>query len=299
MTSKMHAGEAETDEKLVKTLLRDQFPQWAQLPVRRLTSGGTVNAIYRVGAALTVRLPLLGGGAETLADEARWLPRLAPLLPVPIPEVVALGEPAEGYPYPWAVHRWREGEVLGEGDGGADLARDLAGFVTALRHVGLDGGPVSYRGGPLGTVDDEMRSSVEELGRTDEPFDTDSILAVWEDVLSAPDWSGAPCWIHSDLMPSNLLGADGRLTAVLDFGAVGVGDPAVDLIPAWNLLAPSVRPVFRDGVGVDEATWARGRGWALSMAVIQLPYYRNSNPVISGNARYVIGQILGERGASV
>lgn len=296
-TRKMHVGEADTDPRLVTRLLRAQFPQWAGLPVRRLASGGTVNAIYRLGAEFSVRLPLLEGGAGTLDHEARWLPRLAPLLPAPIPEVVALGEPAEGYPWRWAIHRWLEGGTLVEGEATdpKGLARDLAAFITALRKAGLDGGPTAYRGVPLRTADAETRSAIEALRRTDEPFDADAILTAWESALAAPDWAGTPCWVHSDLMPSNLLSAGGRLAAVLDFGTVGVGDPAIDLIPAWNLLTPAARPAFRDGVNVDDATWTRGLGWALSMAVIQLPYYRHTNPVISANARYVIGQVLASR----
>lgn len=296
-TQKMHAGEADSDPDLVRRLLGTQFPQWANLPIRRLVSGGTVNAIYRLGAELTVRLPLLESGTETLDHEARWLPLLAPLLPVPIPEFVALGEPAEGYPWRWAIHRWLEGDTLVEGEA-ADpegLAHHLAAFVTAMRKAGLDGGPSAYRGGPLGTVDTETRSAIDALRRTDELFDNDAILTAWETALAAPDWSEAPCWTHSDLMPSNLLGASGRLAGVLDFGTAGVGDPAIDLIPAWNLLTPAARQVFRDGVDVDDATWIRGRGWALSMAVIQLPYYRHTNPVISTNARYVINQVLAGR----
>ncbi|MEU3841477.1 aminoglycoside phosphotransferase family protein [Streptomyces sp. NPDC028635] len=337
----MHEGEASTDPALVRRLLRDQFPRWAHLPVTRLASGGTVNAIYRLGDELTVRLPLLAGGAEDLDDEARWLPRLAPLLPVPIPEVVALGEPAEGYPHRWAIHRWLDGEVLHEGEASDDLARDLAAFVTTLRraadpahtahtadsaladgpahtadgpahtadgpahtaadpshtaaHTALADGPRAYRGAPLRTVDDGTRAAIEELRRTDEPFDADALLAAWDTALQAPDWTAAPCWTHSDLMPGNLLGAGGRLAGVLDFGTAGVGDPAVDLIPAWNLLTPGTRRVFRDGADTDDATWARGRGWALSMAATQLPYYRHTNPVISANARYVLHQILDDR----
>ncbi|POX56917.1 phosphotransferase [Streptomyces sp. Ru71] len=291
----MHEGEAHTDPDLVRRLVRGQFPQWAHLTVTRLASGGTVNAIYRLGPGLTVRLPLLPGGAESLDDEARRLSRLAPLLPVPIPEAVALGEPAEGYPYRWAVHRWLDGEVLTEGTGSKELARDLASFVTALREVPVPGGPPAYRGAPLRTADAETRSWLEKLRATGEPFDTDALLTAWETALQTPEWTGRPRWTHSDLMPSNLLGADGRLTAVLDFETAGVGDPAVDLIPAWNLLTPAARQVFRDAVDVDDATWARGRGWALSMAVTQLPYYRHTNPVISANARYVLRQILDSR----
>jgi aminoglycoside phosphotransferase (APT) family kinase protein len=292
--AKMHADEADIDADLVQRLLRAQFPQWADLPVRRLASGGTVNAIYRLGTELTVRLPLTAGGAGALDLEARWLPKLAPLVPVAIPTIMGTGEPAEGYPWVWAVHRWVEGEVLVEGHLAepGQLARDVAAFVTALHRVGLDGGPPAHRGTPLAAVDAGTRAAIEELRHTDEPFDADAALTAWETAVAAPAWSGAPCWIHSDLMPSNLLVADDRLVAVIDFGTVGVGDPGVDLIPAWNLLPSSARQVFRDCVDVDDDTWARSRGWALCMAVIQLPYYRHTNPVISANARYVINQVL-------
>ncbi|WP_329282720.1 aminoglycoside phosphotransferase family protein [Streptomyces sp. NBC_01451] len=291
----MHADEAETDADLVRRLLRAQFPQWAGLPVTRLASGGTVNAIYRLGEDLTVRLPLRPGGAEDIVREARLLPRLAPLLPLPIPEVVATGAPGEGYPMAWAVHRWLEGRNPVEGDlaGSKLVARDLAEFAVAFRKIGLPAGPPAHRGAPLIAEDREMREAIQALRRTDEPFDADEITAAWEEALAAPLWTGPACWTHSDLMPSNLLLRGDRVSAVIDFGTVGMGEPASDLIPAWNLLPASARQVYREAVDVDDATWARSRGWALSMAVIQLPYYRTTNPIISANARYVIREILG------
>lgn len=291
---KLHADEADIDDDLVRRLVRRRFPQWADLPVERLVSGGTVNAVYRLGDALTARLPLTGGGVKALAWEERWLPRLAPALPVTIPTVVGRGEPAEGYPWAWSVHRWIDGECPVEGRVAEPetLARDLAAFVKALRKVDIIGGPIAYRGVPLATVDAQTRAAIEELRSTDEPFDAEAATAAWAQSLAAPPWTGAPCWVHSDLMPSNLLVAGGRLTAVLDFATAGVGDPACDLIIAWNLLPASGRDIFRDAVDVDDATWSRGCGWALSMALIQLPYYRNTNPIISANARHVIREIL-------
>jgi aminoglycoside phosphotransferase (APT) family kinase protein len=293
---KMHAGQADIDEDLVRRLVRAQFPRWADLPVKQLASGGTVNAVYRLGDALTVRLPLTAGSVQDIAREMRWLPQLAPALPVTIPTVVASGEPGEGYPWPWAVHEWIDGETPVEGRLASPelIAHDLAGFVKALRSATVEGGPAAYRGVPLAGVDQETRQAFEELSHTDEPFDIDLATAVWDDALAAPLWTGPACWLHSDLMPSNLLVSGGKLTAVLDFATVGIGDPACDLIPAWNLLPSAARQVFRDAVQADEAMWRRGRGWALSMAAIQLPYYRTTNPIISGNARYVISEILAE-----
>ncbi|MBO2465721.1 aminoglycoside phosphotransferase family protein [Actinomadura violacea] len=292
--AKMHADEVETDAALVRRLVRGRFPEWAGLPVERFASGGTVNAVYRLGSALSVRLPLTAGGVRALEHETRWLPELAPGLPVAIPAVVGTGGPAEGFPWRWAVHQWLDGEPPAEGDATVDLACDLGGFVRALRKTRIPDGPAAYRGGPLSGVDAGVRSAVDDLRRTDEPFDADAILAAWDESLRARAWTGPPCWLHSDLMPSNLLvDAAGRLSGVLDFATAGVGDPACDLIPAWNLLPPGARPAFRDAVDADDPTWLRGRGWALSMAVIQLPYYRATNPVISANARYAIRSVLG------
>ena len=290
----MHADEAETDAGLVRRLLRAQFPQWADLPITRLASGGTVNAIYRLGEDLTVRLPLRPGGADAIAMEARLLPRLAPLLPLPIPEVVATGTPGQGYPMAWAVHRWIEGRNPVEGRLAEPelVARDLAAFAAAIRKIDLPGGPPAHRGEPLIAEDRQMRAAIEALRRTGEPFDADTITHAWDEALAAAPWTGPACWTHSDFMPSNLLLAGGRVSAVIDFGTVGMGEPATDLIPAWNLLPASARRAYREAVDVDDATWARSRGWALSMAVIQLPYYRMTNPIISANARHVIREIL-------
>lgn len=294
--TKMHVDEVDVDAGLVRRLIRAQHPRWAGLPVERLASGGTVNAVYRLGDELTVRLPLTAGGVGSLELEATWLPRLAPALPVTVPTVVATGVPGEGYPWPWTVLSWIDGEVAVEGRlAEPDLvARDLADFVMAMRGITLTGGPVAHRGGPHTAADEETRAAIEALRGVAEPFDTDVLTAVWQETLAVPPWPAEPCWVHSDLMPSNLLVTGDRLGAVLDFGTVGVGDPACDLIAAWNLLPAAARATFRAAVDVDDDTWARGRGRALSMAVIQLPYYRETNPIISANARYVIGQVLAD-----
>ncbi|MEU6276480.1 aminoglycoside phosphotransferase family protein [Streptomyces populi] len=290
----MHAGETRIGGPLVRRLLAEQFPRWAGLPLRRVRSAGTVNAVYRLGDDMAVRLPRIADGSGDAVKEHAWLPRLAPMLPFAVPEVLGLGTPAADYPWHWSVVRWLDGGTPAPGalTDARELAADLGAFVAALRGTDLPGGPASYRGTPLTAVDAETRSAIEDLRGT---IDTGAATAAWEEALSAPAWTGPPRWLHADLMPMNLLTRDGRLTAVLDFGTLGTGDPACDFIPAWNLLPAAARPVFREAAGADDAGWARGRGWALSMALAQLPYYRTTNPVIAGNAEHVIREVLAER----
>jgi aminoglycoside phosphotransferase (APT) family kinase protein len=294
-----HPDAGSVDDRLVRRLVAGRFPRWAHLPLVRFPSGGTVNAMYRLGDGMVVRLPLIEDGAGDVLAERVWLPRLSPLVPVAVPEVLGEGEPAEGYPWPWSVYRWLPGRLPEAGalTEPVPLAGDLAAFVAAMREVALPGAPVAHRGGPLTTLDAETR---EALGRLrdlpEEGVDCDALTAVWEDALRAPAWEGPPVWLHADLMPGNLLVDGGRLSGVIDFGCAGVGDPACDLFPAWNLLPPDARKVFREALGEDDATWRRGRGRTLSQAVIALPYYRRTNPAMAGNARHVIGAVLEETG---
>lgn len=287
-----------TDEDLVGRLVAGQFPRWAGMTVEWFPSGGTVNSMYRLGAGMAVRLPLRSGGVEDVRRERRWLPRLAPELPTAVPEVLGVGEPAEGYPWPWSVYRWRAGvnPEAGALSESVPLARDLAEFVAAMWRVSLPGAPEAHRGGPLSSLDAETRAAIDELRVIPaEGVNCDAALAIWEHALRAPDWSGPPVWLHADLMPGNLLVDEGgRLTSVIDFGCTGVGDPACDLFPAWNLLPADARRAFRVALDVDEATWARGRARTLSQALVALPHYRNSNPSMAHNARHVIRTVLGE-----
>ncbi|MFK8844791.1 aminoglycoside phosphotransferase family protein [Streptomyces sp. Ac-502] len=293
----MHDSQQPVDDDLVRRLIAGQFPRWAGLAVQRFPSGGTVNAMYRLGDSMVVRLPLVAGGAGDVLLEREWLPRLAPRLPVAVPEVLEAGEPAEGYPWPWSVYRWLPGGNPEEGalSDPVALAGDLAGFVAAMRSVTLPGAPTAHRGGPVAALDAATRAAIEELrGIPEEGVDCDAVTAVWEDALRAPEEDGPPAWLHADLMPGNLLVDGGRLSAVIDFGCTGMGDPACDLFPAWNLLPSDARKVFREALDVDDATWRRGRGRTLSQALIALPYYRHTNPAMAHNARHVIRAVLGE-----
>jgi len=291
---KMHADEVEIDVYLVRRLLAEQFPHWADLPIAPVESAGTDNAIYRLGDDMAVRLPRIHWATGQVDKEQRWLPRLGPLLPVAIPVPLAKGEPAEGYPWSWSVYRWLEGEnpAVDHLSDPRLLATDLAEFIAALRRIDPADGPPAGRGVPLARRDADTRTAIEALRGV---VDTDAVTAVWEAALRTPEWTGTSVWLHSDLAPGNLLIVDGRLSAVIDFAGVGVGDPAGDLPVAWNLLPAEARNDFRAALQVDDATWARGRGWALSIALIQLPYYHRTNPVLAAGARHTIAEVLADR----
>ena len=290
---RMHVGEVDTDAGLVRRLLAGQFPQWADLAIERVRSAGTDNALYRLGDELVARLPRIHWAVGGVDKDLRWLPMLAPLLPAAIPVPLAKGAPAEGYPWEWGVYPWLDGEnprVGGIADA-ESLARDTARFVDALHRVELEGGPPAGRGVPLALRDEPTRTAIRDL---EGMVATDAVTAAWDDALSVAPWNGPPVWVHGDLAGGNLLLRSGKLAAVIDWGGLGVGDPACDLIVAWNLLPARARSVFRAEVGVDDATWARGRGWALSVALIQLPYYRETNPALAATARHVIREVLAE-----
>jgi len=310
---KMHADELDIDSALVRRLLATQFPQWAELPLERVRSAGTVNAIYRLGEKMAVRLPRVREETEHLDKELRWLPRLAPHLPLAVPMPLAKGRPGEGYPLHWFVYNWLPGENATV-EPIADLnqaALQLAQFIAALQRIDPTGGPPPgahnyYRGVPLAARDAYTRAAIADLDRLG-MIDARAATAAWQEALQAPAWEGPPVWIHGDMLPMNLLvrqgfpanGAkrnprEGRLSAVIDFGALGVGDPACDLQVAWNLLSGGSREVFRAVLEVDDAEWLRGRGWALSVGLVGLSYYYITNPVLARVARRTIDEVLAD-----
>ena len=285
------SGDVTIDVSLVRRLLLAQFPQWADLPLSPVPVPGVDNAMFRLGGEMSVRLPRYPRWAGQVEREHRWLPWLAPQLPLPVSEPLALGRPGEGYPWAWSVYRWLPGESAAAG-GLADpvlAATELAGFLTTLQQLDPVGGPGprwsnAFRGVPMGDPRDSLASEARvrpKIAALKGLIDTEAVTAVWEAALAAPAWHRRPVWIHGDLGAGNLLVADGRLSAVIDFGTLAVGDPAVDLLPAWNLLPGRAREVFRSALGTDEATWARGRGWALagSLPVPTDPYFEEPDRV--------------------
>jgi aminoglycoside phosphotransferase (APT) family kinase protein len=295
MRARMHDDELDIDVALVRRLLAGQLPQWAGLPLDRVESAGTDNAIFRLGDGMAVRLPRIHWATGQPDKEHEWLPRLAPLLPLAIPCPLAKGAPAEGYPWKWSVYRWLEGEnaVAERIADPQQAAIDLARFVAALQRIDTTGAPPASRGVPLETRDEPTRNAIASLHDT---IETDAVTAAWEAALEAPARHGSPVWVHGDLQSGNLLAVRGRLSAVIDFGGLGVGDPACDVMPAWTYPSAETRDAFRAEFSVDDATWARARGWAVSVGLIALPYYRITNPVLAGIGRRAIGEVLADRG---
>ncbi|MFB9993057.1 aminoglycoside phosphotransferase family protein [Deinococcus oregonensis] len=282
---------------LVQQLVAGQFPQWASLPIRPVQWGGWDNRTFHLGAQMSVRLPSAEWYVPQVAKEHRWLPVLAPHLPLPVPVPLALGAPAEGYPWPWSVYRWLEGESVLQRPP-SDLvafATALAEFLAVLQGIDASDGPLPgvqnfFRGGPLITYDAETRQTIALLGGD---INGQAALEVWETALAA-HWQGPPVWFHGDVAAGNLLVKDGRLSAVIDFGCAGVGDPACDLSVAWTLFWGESREAFRAALPLDSGTWARGRGWTLWKALITLAEYRETDEIKAAGARRVLNEVLNE-----
>ncbi|WBB77590.1 aminoglycoside phosphotransferase family protein [Micromonospora sp. WMMD882] len=289
------------DPEQVRRLVADQFPRWADLPVRPVADGGWDNWTFHLGDRMLARLPSAAEYAEAVGKEHRWLPALAPRLPLPIPVPLAKGEPGAGYPYPWSIYRWLDGEPA-SADRIADprrFALDLAGFLAALWSVDTTDGPRPgqhnwYRGGTLRTYDGQARRALSAL---DGHVDTRLARKIWSSALAAP-WDGVESWFHGDVAPGNLLLDDGRLAAVIDFGTCGVGDPACDLAVAWTLLTTDGRQAFRERLSVDDATWARGRGWALWKTLVTCASALGDADDVAVRARRVLDGIFSEYAAS-
>jgi aminoglycoside phosphotransferase (APT) family kinase protein len=271
----------EIDADLVARLIAGQFPRWADLPVVPLEPGGWDNRTFRLGDTMSVRLPSAARYASQPAKEFEWLPKLAPHLPRPVPEPLALGEPGLGYAWQWTVCRWLEGEPATPGNiaDPVAFANDAAAFLIALQAVDATGAPPPgdhnfHRGGDLTVYDAQTRQALAGLGDT---IDTAAASEVWQAALASRS-TLVPVWVHGDFAWGNLLVKDGKLCAVIDFGSCATGDPACDLTLAWTLLDGEARAAFRAALPTDADTWARARGWALWKALIVMAGVSNANP---------------------
>jgi aminoglycoside phosphotransferase (APT) family kinase protein len=296
--TEFHAdGRAGIDADLVRRLVAAQFPQWRDLPITPVKVDGWDNRTYRLGDELTARLPTAAAYAAAVGKEDTWLPILAPHLPVPIPEPVAKGEPGEGYPFNWSVRRWMDGQTAGYEniDDLSAFARSIAGFVRALQRIDATAGPAAgdhsfHRGADPAYYHDETMDSMRKLeGR----IDTDKATKVWDAALGHK-WTAEPVWFHGDVSNGNLLVREGELSAVIDFGTSGVGDPACDLVIAWTFFEGASREAFRETVGQDPGTWARARGWALWKALIGLAVDIDTDEERAAVNRRVISEVLAD-----
>ena len=293
---RMHEDELDLPESLVRQLLRDQQPQWADLPLHRVVSSGTDNAMFRLGESMVVRLPRVERAVPRLETELTWLPVLAARLPLTAPEPVAIGKPSDIYAWTWAILSWIDGENAFDAsiDDPRQAAHDVADVVHALWRVDTRGAPSAKpgrRGTPLVTTEAQTRRSIEQCEGL---VDVGAVTAAWEAALRAPEWKRDPVWFHGDIARGNLLIRNGRINALIDFGSIAVGDPACDLVIAWDMFDRETRPVLRSALDVDDATWDRGRGWALCTAVWTLPYYLHTNPPMVRQARHKIAEVLSE-----
>jgi aminoglycoside phosphotransferase (APT) family kinase protein len=290
-------GRAGIDIALVRRLIAAQFPRWRDLPVRPVKVDGWDNRTYRLGDDKSVRLPTAAGYVASVAKENEWLPRLAPALPVAVPEVLGEGEPGEGYPFPWSVRGWLPGETADRAPIGdqARFAVDLAEFLRALQRCDTAGGPLAgehcwYRGASPAHYDEETRRCLAALeGR----LDTGRVAKVWRAAL-ATEWRGDPVWFHGDVAAGNLLVRNGKLAAVIDFGTSGVGDPACDLVIAWTFFTGEARAAFRQAVDQDAGTWARARGWVLWKAVLTLAGCIDTDPELAVLNLRLIDDVLAD-----
>ena len=305
----LHADELPVDAGLVRRMVADQLPVYAGLHVRGLSASGSSNSLFRLGDELLVRVPRQPGGSATILKEARWLPYLEDALPAGVPEVVAVGEPAHGYPEHWSVVRWVDGEhPTAAASSNATrnlLARDLAAVVCALRQVEvppearIDAALRWYRAEPLTAIDPDIRAYAEQCRSVPNlDLDIDAVLLVWDEAMALAAYGPEPAmhWLHGDLLAENLLVRNGRLAAVLDFGGLAVGDPTVDLVAAWELLDAEARAVFRTEAGLDDHTWLLGRAWALAIAVMTFPYYWRTMPDRCAGRLAMARQVLMDAG---
>jgi len=287
---------ATIDAELVRRLIAAQFSQWAHLSIRPVEPGGWDNRTFRLGDRMSVRLPSAAAYAAQVEKEHRWLPEIAPHLPLPIPTPLAKGAPAEGYPWPWSVYDWLEGRPA-RADLIVDLirfSRSLAGFLAALQRIDATGGPPAglhnfHRGGQLVVYDAPTRAALSTLGGR---VDTAAVEDVWAAALDS-EWQGKPVWVHGDIAWGNLLVQDGELHAVIDFGSSAVGDPACDLVIAWTQFFGESRQAFHAALPLDDETWARGRGWALWKALITVAGH-DSNQRDAEKSWQVINEVVAD-----
>lgn len=282
-------------KQLVQKLVQQQIPQWHHLPIEQIIPGGWDNRTFCLGNNLILRMPSAEKYAAQINKEFQWLPIFAPLLPVAIPSPVFLGKPSEEYPFTWSVYSWLEGETVAASKNYnlCTLAESLAHFLSMLHKIDTTHGPVPgehnfFRGGSLDVYDEQTRHAISLLKND---IDAAKATHIWEQAI-ARNWEKAPVWVHGDIAAGNLLVQNDKLSGVIDFGLLAVGDPACDLAISWTLFDAKNRQIFREKLELDDATWDRARGWALWKALIVAAKITKSNAIEMEQCWHTIKQIF-------
>ncbi|MCF6765112.1 aminoglycoside phosphotransferase family protein [Thiotrichales bacterium 19S3-7] len=289
---KMHKNELEIDEVLVRRLLAKQCAQWADLALVRILSSGTDHALFRLGDSYIIRLPRIHWAVSGIDKEYKWLSRLAANLSIAISVPIFKGMPDEGYPWPWVISYYHQGHPpeFEKTNEYHNLAVELAVFLNQLHLIPIvENAPKSRRGVSLSHLYTDTKEGINNLGQT---FNIKKLMHLWEEFCQLPTWGKEPLWVHGDFLPGNIIIENQSLSAVIDFSDVGIGDPACDLVIAWSLLNLESRNTFRESLNdIDDFTWQRGKGWALSIAAIMYPYYKNTNPVLASLSYRILNEI--------
>lgn len=288
----MHKNDLKINMDIVRNLINEQFPEYSNLPIDQLNSGGTVNYIFKLGQELYIRLPRVREWSN-IEKEYEVLSYLAPNLSLEIPEVIAVGKPDDFYPLKWAIYKWIKGSMYSDKliIDEIKAAKDLANFIKELKSIAIPPGAPKAGREALGKLN---KKTLKTIYSADNLNNKDKIIKIWKESLKAAPWDGKAAWIHSDLLRTNLLIQSGNLNAVIDFGSAGIGDPAFDLIPAWTVFNSGGRGIFKNCINADRESWIRARGYALHQAVLIIPYYKKSNPEFTLMAQRTLNEILAD-----
>ncbi len=287
------------DSSLVHHLIKAQFPQWANLPIRPVDYGGHDNRTFCLGNEMSVRLPSAEEYVRQVEKEQQWLPKIAAHLPLPIPQPIAMGIPSEDYPWNWSIYKWLEGESANSlalsDEHLVTIAEQLAKFLSEFHKFDADGAPAPglhnwWRAAHTSVYDPETRSLIEKLK---DFVDADHARSLWQRALNSK-WNKDPVWVHGDVASGNLLVKDNRLAAVIDFGCMGIGDPACDLTIAWTFFRGKSRDVFKENLPLDKETWARARGWALWKALYELSQLEDKSGETLAKQQQIIDAVIEE-----
>jgi aminoglycoside phosphotransferase (APT) family kinase protein len=290
----------EITENLVKELVAEQFPELTYLEIRQVQLSGHDNKIFHLGDEMMIRMPSAKCYASQVLKEQEFLPKLSPFLSFPIPRPLFLGNPSKKYPFNWSIYSYLDGDSVSSLSLNniqlENLAHDLAKFLKELHKINTSNGPPPglhnyWRGDAPYVYDNDTRRLINKLSNE---IDVSKAIETWEKAISSK-FNQDLVWVHGDFASGNILTRDGRLSAVIDFGCMAVGDPACDLVIAWTLLKVMDRQIFKDNLSFDEDTWTRAKGWALWKALVTLENIDNKVSPDALKQLHIINEVYKEQ----